>query len=147
MIKNIWKNVDVVCGNHKDNHKIRLVPTQGKDSMFYACPKYRQENRESDERACPNRITLKDYEAMINHISELIEKNGGFINLAYWEGYKGNSRIYVNTDRGSVYYSIKEKIWKDKNLRMEEYDMEDIRKQAFAIAGVSNETEFAKYRC
>lgn len=81
MIKNIWKNVDVVCGNHKDNNKIRLVPTQGKDSMFYACPKYRQENRESDERACPNRITLKDYEAMINHVSGLIEENAGFINL------------------------------------------------------------------
>lgn len=74
-------------------------------------------------------------------------KKANVINLAYWEGYKGNSRIYVNTDRGSVYYSIKEKIWEDKNLRMEEYDMEDIRKQAFAIAGVSNETEFAKYRC
>lgn len=80
MIKNIWKNIDVVCGNHEDLHT-RLIPTQGKDSMFYACPKYRSENREEGERACPNRITLKDYEAMIKHLSDKLEEGCGFINL------------------------------------------------------------------
>lgn len=100
MVRGIWKNIDVVCGNHPDNQKIRLVPTQGKDSMFYACPKYRQENREENERACPNRITLKDYEAMVNHISGLIEENGGFINLTNhtWTSKSIEFRVLKHND-------------------------------------------------
>ena len=68
------------------------------------------------------------------------------LDVSFWAGFQGNSRIYVNTNMGSVYYDIKNKQWMDKNLKMEEYDMEDIRKQAFAIAGVSSEKELAKYR-
>lgn len=68
------------------------------------------------------------------------------LDVSYWAGFQGNSRIYVNTNMGSVYYDIKNKQWMDKNLKMEEYDMEDIRKQTFEFTGTSSEMELAKYR-
>ena len=73
-------------------------------------------------------------------------KKATVLGVSFWEGHKGNSRIYVNTNRGSVYYDIRNKAWEDKNLKMEEYDMDDIRKQALAFTNTSCEAELAKYR-
>ena len=55
----------------------------GKDS-FYACPKYYPENREPNERACNNNLTITDYLKMVNHIDKILtqaELNDEKLNL------------------------------------------------------------------
>lgn len=82
MIENIWSKVHIYCGNHGENHGIKMVPHEqsqlarfggGIGSMFYACPKYYPQNREKDEKACYNRISISEMEEMINYISDKIE--------------------------------------------------------------------------
>lgn len=74
MIKNFWNNVILLCGNPNHTEEISMSIVNGTHSLFYACPKYSEENRNNNERACPNRINLIDYEAMLNHISEMVEQ-------------------------------------------------------------------------
>ena len=87
MIKNFWKKIILVCGNHSDE-EITMDIINGPMSLFYACPKYYPENRKPGERACANRINLVDFEKMVEHLSELYEENfveGNLINLT---GYR-----------------------------------------------------------
>lgn len=74
MIKNLWKQVVLICGNH---HKKEVVMNlkEGPSSLFYACPKYYPENRLPEERACVNRLNLVDFERMLDHISRKIMDN------------------------------------------------------------------------
>lgn len=90
MIKNIWKNIDAVCGNNHDE-KILLEPTMGKD-LFYACPKYRPENRKEGERICGNRISLKEFEAMIQHLTDVLEDSDMLMGTVDLTGHKWKSR-------------------------------------------------------
>lgn len=69
MIKNIWGSVVFVCGNHPD---VKLEIVQGPHSPFYACPKYREENRQKDERACNNRLNLIDYEKIVSKLMDKV---------------------------------------------------------------------------
>lgn len=83
MIKNFWKKIVLICGNHPDE-EILMNLIEGPSSLFYACPKYYPENRTPNERACANRINLVDFEKMVDHLSELYEENfleGNLINL------------------------------------------------------------------
>lgn len=74
MVKNLWKNITLVCGcNHCMETEMKLV--QGPSSLFYACPRYYPENREKGEKACANRINLIDYEKMVDHFSEEFENS------------------------------------------------------------------------
>lgn len=69
--------------------------------------------------------------------------------IRFWEGFRGFSRLYVNTDRGTFYYDIRGKVWGGKSdncYKMEEIDMESLVKSAFDFVGVTTEQEFAKYR-
>lgn len=83
MIKNIWKTVKVYCGSDHDE-LTELEVEQGMYQLFYACPRYKRENRGDNERACNNRISIDDYEGMIKHVSDLLEEaelNGSMLNL------------------------------------------------------------------
>lgn len=64
----------------------------------------------------------------------------------YWEGWKGFSRIYVNTTSGSVFYDIRNHVWKGKDVDPDIIDMETVQKEAFCIAGCSDLQGFARYR-
>lgn len=98
--------------------------------------------------------TYRLFLAFLNEYSEkeqeekkaTYKKKANVLNVTFWGGYRGRSRVYVNTDRGTVYYDVYSKVWEDKDLRMDEYDMEDIRRQAFLKTGTTNELEFARYR-
>ena len=94
MITNFWQKAIVICGNEKHTEEVPLEIQAGPSSLFYACPKYHEENRTKDERACPNRINLIEYENMLNHLSDAIfdaELNGRKINLTNltWNNGKG----------------------------------------------------------
>ncbi len=69
------------------------------------------------------------------------------LSMKYWKGYRGNSRIYVNTDLGTVFYEIRHKRWGEKDPGcLNIIDMEHLEKTAFDLAGATNDIEFARYR-
>ena len=62
------------------------------NGYFYNCPKYKDDQREANERKCSNRISPVEYEKMIDHISKILEDaelNNEKLNLA---GYKWKSK-------------------------------------------------------
>lgn len=74
MIQNLWQNISIYCGNHKNEEPVEMNVQTGPMSLFYACPKYYPGNRGEKEKACPNRINFVDFEKFVNHISEIIEE-------------------------------------------------------------------------
>lgn len=91
MIKGIWKTIELVCGN---NHPIETPMTiqEGPLSMFYACPKYHNENRSENERACTNRIKLDDYEKMVNKICDILSEGEIENKIIDLTGYEWSAR-------------------------------------------------------
>lgn len=81
------------------------------------------ENREMDERVRP------------------VVKSVNF-----WEGYRGYSRVYVETSAGTVYYDLRNYCWGNKDADIDKLDMSYIEAQAWKMAGCSSETEFKRYR-
>lgn len=66
--------------------------------------------------------------------------------VAFWEGFRGFSRIYVETNYGSVYYDIRRKSWDTKDAPIEKLDMVFVEKSAWALVDASTEQEFARFR-
>lgn len=89
--------IEVYCGNdHDDDQKLEIQ--NGMYQIFYACPKYHIENRNPEERACNNRISVDDYENMITEISRLLEDaetSGQKINLKNYKWTKKNIEFIV----------------------------------------------------
>lgn len=101
MIPNIWKKIHIVCGCHKitnENAPIKMMPHEGVNGgdIFYSCPKYYEENRTYGEKACGNRISIRDYQKMVEHISDILEdsyRNRSIVNLTGMK-WKNNSVEY-----------------------------------------------------
>lgn len=99
MITGLWKGIKLVCGNHtvdNDSEYPELIIQSGPYSMFYACPKGDEINREFGELPCYNRINLIDYEKMLEHISSMIidaEQNDESVCLKNHK-WKDKSRFY-----------------------------------------------------
>lgn len=70
MIKNLWKHIDVVCGNHGEDTSVKMGWKTGHRSMFYSCPKYYPDARESGERACCNNVSVEDFEKIVDSLSD-----------------------------------------------------------------------------
>ena len=68
------------------------------------------------------------------------------VRIAFWEGFKGFSRIYVTTNFGSLYYDIRSNCWGGKDLDVSEVNMPALEAKVFALANVKNEGEFAQFR-
>ena len=65
--------------------------------------------------------------------------------VTFWEGYKGFSRIYVNTSAGSLYYDIREHRWQTKDAEMDLIDMDWLEAECWRLTGSANEAEFIKF--
>lgn len=77
MVKNSWNNVILVCGNHGDDHSHEMVLKQGPHSLFYSCPEYKSIFGDDHEgRSCNNRLTLVDYEKMLDALQDAATGNG-----------------------------------------------------------------------
>ncbi len=85
MIKNLWKDIELVCGNHSEPN-IKLEPKIA-ESLFYSCPKYYDFNRNPGERICANRISGIDYERMVSHISSKLEEAALNYEHVWLQGY------------------------------------------------------------
>lgn len=71
--------------------------------------------------------------------------------ISFWEGYRGFSRVYVNaTLRGSnasYYYDVRKKCWGERDEgTMVATDMDLLINDAFELAKVTNEADFAKVK-
>lgn len=97
-------------------------------------------------------VFVKEYEEIERLESEKpeIEKKVPTVfSLGYWPGYKGFARIYINTNIGGFYYDIRKKHWgvkSDNPNKIEEVDMESLKRDALNLAGALDEVEFARYR-
>lgn len=66
--------------------------------------------------------------------------------VRFWEGYKGFSRIYVETSAGAVYYDVRRKHWANKDADFDSLDMAYIEQKAWTITGAKNQIEFGKFK-
>ena len=67
--------------------------------------------------------------------------------ISYWVGYRGFSRIYVQTDYGSVYYDIRKKVWENKDMyNFNEVDMQYLEDKCLEITNSANLIEFARIK-
>lgn len=117
MIRNLWKNIHLRCGCH--DKPVKMSPHDsashydGQEDLtaFYACPKYYEEYREAGESPCFNRLSVKDYESMVETISTLLtnaEKERSEINLEglAWKNKNGiEFRVYKH-NRNGIYISM-----------------------------------------
>ena len=74
MIRGFWQTTTLVCANHTGGEEVVMTLQQGPKNLFYACPKYHPENRSGDDVTCTNRISLKEFESMLDHIFGVLEK-------------------------------------------------------------------------
>lgn len=79
---------------------------------------------------------------------EEMEKIVAKINsIGYWAGHQGESRIYVNTNIGSVYFDVKSKTWMPKSgTNLSAFDMVALEYEALRQTGCADLTEFAKWK-
>ena len=108
-IEGAWKNITPVCGNHQ-GRRVEMAIVQGPHSLFYACPEYYPQNRETGACACNNRLNLVDFEKMVSHVSEIIAdeaKNGNEIDLTnYHWSRKGTDYRVIEHNGDSMKIEI-----------------------------------------
>ena len=87
------------------------------------------------------------------YLKEISEPDPGFmkarpeiLRIAFWEGYRGFSRIYVETADGSVYYDVISKGWETKDANMAALDMEWIESECIRMTGSHSREEFARFK-
>lgn len=73
IVKNIWEKVKIYCGCHDE--LVELTPNTKGSTLFYSCPKYYGANRAPNEKACTNRISMDDYQALVEHIGDILYEN------------------------------------------------------------------------
>ena len=63
--------VTLICGNHKGNQSHPMKLQQGPHSLFFSCPEYKSIYGDDHEgRSCNNRLTLVDYEKLLDYLTE-----------------------------------------------------------------------------
>lgn len=93
MITGLWKNVRLVCGNPAhSSHEYMFLRETGED-VFYACPKYNPENRDSSEKPCMNRISIAEAEKMLENLSEKIQQEEENHGAFFANNYRFETRI------------------------------------------------------
>ena len=65
--------------------------------------------------------------------------------VCFWPGYRGESRIYVQTDVGSVYFDLRKKSWYGKDVDIDTLNMAWIEKEAMRLTCSFNLTQFANF--
>lgn len=81
MIRNSWNNVKLICGAHGEDHTHEMTLKQGPHSLFYSCPEYKSIFGDKHGKSCNNRLTLVDFEKMLNHLVEESEEADGLVDV------------------------------------------------------------------
>ena len=91
---------------------------------------------------------LKEYVELDNEAQQSVGSiKPKILSVAFWRGYKGFSRIYVNTDYGSLYFDIRRQNWcpKQNEIDVEQIDMEYLQAKVLEATNSTNLNEFAKF--
>ena len=122
---------DILCEQPMKDHKLGTVAnTYGVDAGI-----------EFHNALDDVHVTIRVMNAMIKDMAEngqsrrLMPVKVYKINFA--ELYRGNSRLYVITSAGVIYYQFKNDKWmpNDEKLNLEKLDMADVERQIFALSG------------
>ena len=71
MLQKSWNAVTLICGNHKGDQSHPMKLQQGPHSLFFSCPEYKSIYGDDHEgRSCNNRLTLVDYEKLLDYLTE-----------------------------------------------------------------------------
>ena len=86
MYLNSWNDLTIVCGNHGDDHSNRMqikeYLSSRMDTAFYSCPQYKSIfGKEHSGRSCNNRMTIADFERLLNHLMGLSDGGTEEVNL------------------------------------------------------------------
>lgn len=93
------------------------------------------------------RIMISEYQDMEKAACACVRKINAVVNrISFWEGFKGFSRIYVETSAGTVYYDLRSTLWGGKDVDVDILNMENIQEQALTITQCPDMVEFAKFR-
>ena len=76
MIKGFWETVTLTCGNHP-GEEVQMEVRTGPTTLYYACPRYDPDKRTAGDPPCLNRITLKEFEGMLDDLFELLTGDDG----------------------------------------------------------------------
>lgn len=106
MIRDSWNKVILICGNHGEDHTHVMQLKQGPHSLFYSCPEYKSiYGTDHDGRSCNNRLTLVDFEKMLDYLIEQTylsgDLNGTDLRGLVWE--KNGVRYEVLNQEHDVY--------------------------------------------
>lgn len=96
-----WNTVTLLCGNHGEDFSHKMQLKEGPHSLFYSCPEYKSIYGTNHEgRSCNNRLTLVDFERMLNHLNE--KSYAPF-------GQEVNLTEYTWTEKGVTYKVLEHK--------------------------------------
>ena len=140
---------DIISRAEAGNHKLETI------TKMYGLDDGLQFHNAMDDIVATSRL-LRIFKNEYDKKNEAFENNAhaelkkAIINsVNYWEGYRGNKRIYINTNIGTFYYGIIEKEWGEKKgnpYKMNEVDMEHLRLETFKFTKCYSEEELSKYR-
>ena len=127
---------DIFCEQKMKDHKLETIAnTYGVD-----------EGIEFHSAKDDVTVLLRVTNAAIKDIRDACEKGSPdkipvqVYRLNYYEGYRGNSRLYVITSSGPIYYDFKNDKWmaNDSSLDLSTIDMAGMEKDVFKKAGVDD---------
>ena len=106
MLLNSWECITLICGNHGEDFSNHMELKQGPHSLFYSCPRYHSiySKEKQEDVSCNNRLTLVDYEAMLDFLTE--KSRGEFgtdINLTGFKWKKKGVQYHVLEHKDGKY--------------------------------------------
>lgn len=99
MVSHLWDKIELYCNNGHDSLvKMDLVPMGKHQTLYYACPKGFDADRNENEPMCRNRVSVKEFEKILDHISSILydaEMNNEVINLQNIKWTQKGIRCYI----------------------------------------------------
>ena len=105
MITGLWSHTKLFCDCHPQCCPEMVVLDNGRKS-YYVCPRFFSENRKPLEQPCLNRISIDDYETVLEALSNAIieaEENGEKLYLNNYALSTRKARYKVSSKGDSDY--------------------------------------------
>ena len=131
---------DIFCEQKMKDHKLATI------ANTYGVDKGIQFHDAKDDVT----VLVRVINAMIKDINENGVSDGlervRVYRINYYPGYRGNSRIYIPTSKGVLFYDFKSQRWaaKDDKIDISSIDMQDVETQIFSMSGCDDYKELKK---
>lgn len=105
MITGLWKHTKLICDCHAQCCPEMEVFDNGRKS-YYICPRYYPENRKPLEQPCLNRISVDDFETVLESLSNAIigaEENDEELYLSNYIFTTRNAKYKISSKGDSDY--------------------------------------------